>query len=111
MLRIRVAGADVILHPSGAAFLSAEQTLLVADAHFGKAVSFRRLGVPVPSGTTSETLDGLSAAIAATKPRRVVFLGDFLHSRRSHAAGTMGALAAWRAEHADLELTLVRGNH
>jgi hypothetical protein len=54
VLRIRVANADVVLHPSGAAFLSAEQTLLVADAHFGKAVSFRKLGVPVPSGTTTE---------------------------------------------------------
>ena len=28
-------------------------TLLVADAHIGKAVSFRALGVPVPRGTTS----------------------------------------------------------
>ena len=111
MLRIRIAGADMVLHPSGAALLLAEQTLLVADAHFGKAVSFRKLGVPVPSGTTTETLDELSAAVAATKARRVIFLGDFLHSRRSHAAGTMDALAAWRTEHAGLELTLVRGNH
>jgi len=111
MLRISVAGADVVLHPSGAALLSAEKTLLVADAHFGKAVSFRKLGVPVPSGTTTETLDELSGALEATSATRVVFLGDFLHSRRSHAAGTLGAIAKWRAEHADLALTLVRGNH
>jgi uncharacterized protein len=111
MLRIRVAGADVVLHPSGAALLSNEQTLLVADAHFGKAVSFRKLGVPVPSGTTTETLDELSAAVAATHARRIVFLGDFLHSRRSHAAGTLETLARWRARHAGLDLTLVRGNH
>jgi uncharacterized protein len=111
MLRISVAGADVVLHPSGAALLSAEKTLLVADAHFGKAVSFRKLGVPVPSGTTTETLDELSVALEATGATRVVFLGDFLHSRRSHAPGTLGAIAKWRAGHADLELTLVRGNH
>ena len=111
MLRIRVAGADVVLHPSGAALLSAEQTLLVADAHFGKAVSFRRLGVPVPSGTTSETLDALSSVLAATRARRLVFLGDFLHSRRSHAAATLAALRSWRARHEELEVTLVRGNH
>jgi uncharacterized protein len=111
MLRISIAGADVVLHPSGAALLSADKTLLVADAHFGKAVSFRRLGVPVPSGTTTETLDELSAAIEATRAKRVVFLGDFLHSRRSHAAGTLGSIANWRAQHTDLELTLVRGNH
>jgi uncharacterized protein len=111
MLRISVSGADVVLHPSGAALLSAERTLLIADAHFGKAVSFRKLGVPVPSGTTTETLDELSAAIEATRATRIVFLGDFLHSRRSHTAGTLGAIAKWRAEHADLDLTLVRGNH
>jgi uncharacterized protein len=111
MLRISVSGADVVLHPSGAALLSAEKTLLVADAHFGKAVSFRKLGVPVPSGTTTETLAELSAAVEATRATRIVFLGDFLHSRRSHAAGTLTAIAKWRAEHADLELTLVRGNH
>jgi DNA ligase-associated metallophosphoesterase len=111
MLRIRVAGTDAVLHPSGAVLLSAEQTLLVADAHFGKAVSFRKLGVPVPAGTTTETLDELSAVIASTRARRVVFLGDFLHSRHSHAAGTLAALARWRAAHTAIELTLVRGNH
>jgi uncharacterized protein len=111
MLRIRVADADVVLHPSGAALLSAEQTLLVADAHFGKAVSFRKLGVPVPQGTTTETLAELSAVVADTNARRIVFLGDFLHSRRSHAPDTLHALQRWRAKHSELELTLVRGNH
>ena len=91
MLRIRVAGADAVLHPSGAIILSAEQTLLIADAHFGKAVSFRKLGVPVPSGTTTENLDELSAVVAATKARRIVFLGDFLHSRHAHSAATLAA--------------------
>jgi len=111
MLRITLAGADLVLHPSGAVLLSEHKTLLVADAHFGKAVSFRKLGVPVPSGTTAQTLDELSGVIAATRARRVVFLGDFLHSRHSHAQGTLSALARWRAAHAALELTLVRGNH
>lgn len=111
MLRITLAGRDVLLHPSGAAFLSAQAMLLVADAHVGKAVSFRKLGVPVPRGTTTETLDKVSAALADTGARQVVFLGDFLHSARSHAQGTLAALAAWRERHADLPLTLVRGNH
>ena len=111
MLRITLAGLDVQLHSSGAAFLPAEQALLVADAHIGKAVSFRKLGVPVPQGTTTETLDGLSRVLEQTGAKRVVFLGDFLHSRRSHAAATLDALHRWRAGHAGLELTLVRGNH
>ena len=100
-----------MLHPSGALHLTAHGTLLVADAHFGKAVSFRKLGVPVPRGTTSETTTRLDAVIADTQARHVVFLGDFLHSARSHAAGTLAALHDWRARHPQLELTLVRGNH
>jgi DNA ligase-associated metallophosphoesterase len=111
MLRIKVAGADVILHPSGAACLAGHRTLLVADAHFGKAVSFRKLGVPVPSGTTSETLDTLDRALADTNAESIVFLGDFLHSRRSHARGTLDTIAAWRDRNAALQITLVRGNH
>ena len=111
MLRITLAGADLVLHPSGAVLLSEHKTLLVADAHFGKAVSFRRLGVPVPQGTTTENLDVLTAVIEATKAESVVFLGDFLHSRRSHAPATLGALARWRSRHDALGLTLVRGNH
>ncbi len=108
---IEVGGHTLALLPDKAAFLPDFATLLVADAHIGKAVSFRRLGVPVPRGTTAQTLAVLSGAIDAVGARRVVFLGDFLHSRRSHAAGTLAALAQWRARHARLELVLVRGNH
>ena len=111
MLKIRLAGQDALLHPSGALFLPAENTLLVADAHFGKAVSFRRLGVPVPRGTTSENVARLDAAIADTQARRLVFLGDFLHSARSHAPATLAVLQAWRERHPALAVTLVRGNH
>lgn len=111
MLDIELAGQAVGLHPSGALWLPGPRALLVADAHFGKAVSFRTLGVPVPRGTTTQTLSALSAAIAATGAAQVVFLGDFLHSKRAHAAGTQEALAHWRRAHAGLGLTLVRGNH
>jgi DNA ligase-associated metallophosphoesterase len=111
MFEIRLAGEDIALHASGAVSLPSQRTVLVADAHFGKAVSFRRLGVPVPRGTTTETLDRLSALMADTDAQRIVFLGDFLHSARSHAPGTLAAIGNWREQHRDLELTLVRGNH
>jgi uncharacterized protein len=106
-----VAGMRMHLLPQRAAYLPDVGTLLVADAHIGKAVSFRRLGVPVPPGTTSETLDRLARCIAASGARQVVFLGDFLHSARARAPDTLAALERWRVQHANLELTLVRGNH
>lgn len=108
---VEVGGERVVLLPERAAYVPAHAALLVADAHVGKAVSFRRLGVPVPRGTTSETLERLSALVEHHRPRHVVFLGDFLHSVRAHAASTLGAVARWRQRHAALRLTLVRGNH
>ena len=111
MVTVEVGGEALVLLPQKAAFLPSTHTLLVADAHFGKAVSFRRLGVPVPRGTTSENLVVLASLVARWQARRIVFLGDFLHSARSHAPSTLGAVARWRGEHAALELVLVRGNH
>lgn len=111
MVTIEVAGQALSLLPQKAAFLPESRTLLIADAHIGKATSFRSLGVPVPRGTTSETLDALSALIERHRAGRVVFLGDFLHSARSHAAETLAAVTRWRERHAALHLVLVRGNH
>ncbi len=111
MVTISVGGQPLTLLPQKAAFLPETNTLLVADAHIGKAVSFRKLGVPVPRGTTTETLAALTALVQQHGVRRIVFLGDFLHSARSHAPSTLGAVARWRQAHAALELTLVRGNH
>lgn len=99
------------LLPQRAAFDPDLGLLLVADLHLGKAVTYRTLGVPVPEATTDETLRRLDEALADTEARRVVFLGDLLHSRRSLAPGTLDAFERWCRTHADLALTLVRGNH
>ena len=111
MVTIEVAGQAMVLLPQKAALLPHSHTLLIADAHIGKATSFRALGVPVPGGTTSETLAGLQALVARHEVRRIVFLGDFLHSARSHAAATLAAVGRWRTQHPALQLVLVRGNH
>jgi len=111
MLIVEVGGEPLSLLPEKAAFLPRHRALLVADAHIGKAVSFRRLGVPVPRGTTTETLQRLTALVDRLQARHVVFLGDFLHSERALAPATLDALSRWRERHAGLDLTLVRGNH
>ncbi len=108
---ILAAGRPLTLLAEKAAFLAASRTLLVADAHIGKAVSFRRLGVPVPAGTTDETLALLTRLVQRLGAQRIVFLGDFLHSVRSLAPRTLAAVTRWRELHGALELTLVRGNH
>jgi DNA ligase-associated metallophosphoesterase len=104
-------GATLELLAQKAIWWSAERSLLVADAHIGKAVSFRRLGVPVPRGTTDETLDAVTALIDQHAAARVIFLGDLLHAARAQASATLDAFGRWRECHGGVELLLVRGNH
>lgn len=110
-LTVQVAGQAIELLPERAAYLPDRRMLLVADAHFGKAQAFRRLGVPVPEGTTQSNLRVLTALIARTGARQLVFLGDLLHARHGRAPAAMEAVAHWRASHADVVMHLVRGNH
>jgi DNA ligase-associated metallophosphoesterase len=110
-MHIDVRGVALLLLPGKAIWWPDERTLLVADAHIGKAVSFRRLGVPVPEATTGGNLDALDALLAAHDSRRIVFLGDLLHSRQARDAATLDAFSAWREQRSELELVLVRGNH
>lgn len=105
------AGIRLHLLPQRAVFLPEHGTLLVADAHIGKAHAFRRLGVPVPAGTTQGTMQRLSEAVTTTGAGHIVFLGDLLHAARGRSADTMATFARWRQAHANLQLTLVRGNH
>ena len=93
------------------AFAPDSGTLFVADVHIGKASSFRSLGVPVPSGTTSSTLDRLSQALEAFQATHLVILGDFIHARNGKSSDVMNALHAWRERWADVSMTLVEGNH
>jgi len=110
-LALELAGEQLWLLPQKAVYWPREAMLVIADIHFGKAAAFRSFGIPVPRGTTSENLDALDALIDATGARHVLFLGDFLHARASHAAGTQAAMLAWRQRRRGLALTLVRGNH
>ena len=111
MLRVELGGAALGLHPSGALWIEAERTWVVADAHFGKAQSFRSLGVPVPGGTTAANLQKLDVLLQGIGATRLVFLGDLLHSSRSLDGPLNTEFVQWREQHARLDVTLVRGNH
>jgi DNA ligase-associated metallophosphoesterase len=104
-------GTPARLLPQGALYLPGPDLLVVADAHFGKAATFRARGVPVPLGTTRGTLARLDAALAASAAGGIVFLGDLFHAREAHAADTLAALRDWRQRRPALRLMLVEGNH
>ena len=108
---VQLAGEELWLLPEKAIYWPAQQALLIADVHFGKAAAYRSLGQPVPQGTTHRNIAVLDGLLATLPCRQQIFLGDFLHGPGSHASATLKALADWRARNAELAMTLIRGNH
>lgn len=102
---------ELVLSAQRVAYSPAFNALFVADVHLGKAATFRSLGVPVPAGTTQENLSRLSESIEQLKPRVVYFLGDLLHAKAAHNPELLDKLHTWRLQHADVDMTLIRGNH
>ena len=111
MTEVDIAGERLVMLPERAMVWRARKTLFVADFHLGKAASFRSAGIPMPSGTTTENVERLERCIAAHGVKRLVFLGDFLHSAEGRAERTLARFAEWRASREDLDIVLVRGNH
>jgi uncharacterized protein len=99
------------LLPDRAVFFPANQTLLVADVHIGKAATFRSLGVPVPHGTTGSNLSRLTQLLEQTSATTLYILGDFFHGPVANQAGIVDELGQWRRRHNSVQIVLIGGNH
>ncbi|MEX2016843.1 MAG: hypothetical protein WD873_09365, partial [Candidatus Hydrogenedentales bacterium] len=74
-------GQTLDLLPQRAAYWREANTLLVADAHLGKAAAFRARGIALPPGTMAHTLRRLTDALLQTNAARLIVLRDWLHAR------------------------------
>lgn len=108
---VEISGERLLLLPERAAYWPKRRTLIAADLHLGKAASYRAGGIPLPGGITAATLERLDRALVLTAAERFICLGDLLHADSSRTAQTMAAVKAWRQEHRQLEMILIRGNH
>jgi DNA ligase-associated metallophosphoesterase len=104
-------GERLHLLPQRAIWWPAQDAVLVADVHIGKAATFRALGQPVPAGTTMANLQRLETLLRAFRARRLFVLGDFLHAPQARSPAILAALAAWRARLPDVACIVVEGNH
>lgn len=111
MHEILCAGETIGLLPGGAIWWPRARTLIAADLHLGKAASFRASGIPVPAGTTQETLDRLGALLGRWNATRLIVLGDFFHARSGLGDELRQSLRTWRAEHQAVAMQVVAGNH
>jgi uncharacterized protein len=116
-VRITIAGETVHLLPERALYWPRERALIVADLHVGKADVFRARGIPIPAGSSAQTLARLSQALAcaeeisAIPAAQIIVLGDFFHAKESLNESTLDALQRWRAAHNTIAITIVEGNH
>lgn len=111
MFETVVAGTRLILLGERIIYWPDASTMFLADAHFGKAATFRKAGLPVPAGTTQSMLTRLSSALERWRPKRLIVLGDLIHSQVRSARDFEEELVAWRSTQLPFEWLLVRGNH
>lgn len=112
MIDVEIAGSRLTLLADRALHWHAAATLLVADVHLGKGAALRRLGIAVPGGNSRDDLARLSALIATHRPQRLVILGDLFHAALGAGdAALVAAFAAFREQHARLDIVAIRGNH
>ena len=100
-----------MLCPDRAVYWPAGSALFIADPHFGKAATFRQVGLPVPEQTTVEDCARLNRLLDQTKAEILVILGDFLHSDLGRVSVVKDQLCEWRSGHTNLNIHLIRGNH
>ncbi len=101
-------GQDVLLLPEKALFLIENRTLLIADMHVGKAMHFRKSGMPLPADSSERDFQVLTDLIGTHQPQEVIFLGDLFHS---HQNAEWAALEMFLNNHSTIRFALVPGNH
>ncbi len=105
---IQLAGQEVVLLPQKALLLVQTRTLLVADMHVGKAMHFRKSGMPLPPDAAERDFEVLAGMIRTHPPEEVIFLGDLFHS---HQNTEWDVLQSFLNEHTGIRFALVPGNH
>ncbi len=101
----------LILSPERAIFWVQQRLLFLADVHFGKAMSFRRAGIAVPSGQTEQDLARMRALVTRFQPDKLLILGDLMHSKPAADEPWIAALSEFRIAHAPMRCQIIAGNH
>jgi metallophosphoesterase superfamily enzyme len=90
-----------------AVYLENLGTLVLADLHWGYAVSHRAAGNLLPVWGDDEIARRLLGLLADYEPREMVWLGDSLHT----LAGQEAAESFLRTKTLGIAVTIVSGNH
>ncbi|HUP81535.1 MAG TPA: metallophosphoesterase, partial [Pirellula sp.] len=110
-LDIRLHDVELTLLPERAVFSKEHSALFIADTHFGKDATFRKNGLPVPSGGCKDDLLLLLELINRTGATQLFILGDMFHARSSLAVDVVKEVGEFLACIPEMYIKLIRGNH
>lgn len=110
-MTIEVCNENLKLLPEKAFYWEKEKLLGFSDVHLGKAESFQKIGIPLPSETRAEDLNRMRKLVEELNPKKVVILGDFIHDKESWTLELIEDLQKFFQEHASIDWHLVLGNH
>jgi DNA ligase-associated metallophosphoesterase len=104
-------GEPLHLLPQRGVYRPSNDTLYITDTHWGKDATFRAHRIPLPEGTLHSDLTRLSNALHQTHAKRLVILGDLIHTEHSYTDSTIESVSHWRGSHPNLTIELITGNH
>ena len=109
-VEVNIGGHPMLALADRALFWPERSRLMLSDLHLGKADTFRRHGMALPTGGTTLDLDRMSSLAAATGARELWILGDFLHGSIKRQSWR-SQWDDWRVAHATLDIRVLTGNH
>lgn len=106
--QITIKGESLVLNNLRAMYWSREKALIASDLHIGKSAHFRKHGIPISVNVQHNDLERLSFLVSHYKPEKLIVVGDLFHAELNT---DMDLFKIWRAEHSDVEIILIKGNH
>ena len=110
MLDIHLGPVHMQVWPQRALYWPAQDCVLIADLHLGKADTLRQFGIAVPQQVQRSDLQRLSNLLTAVRPQRCLILGDLVHGRIV-GAETASLWNALLQAHPATRFELILGNH
>lgn len=103
---------EVTIYPGGAALLSSENILVVADLHLGCEAALEYEGLSIPRVQTKKIEEYMRRTIEQISPRRLVIAGDLKHNFSRNLVQEWNDVSRFVAHIRELvPLEVVKGNH
>lgn len=107
---LKVKDSPLWLLPEKAVFMPETATLLVADTHFGKSLTFQTRGIALPFQTELDDVLKIRSLQKELKAQRLIVLGDILHASSATDFLSLTPLFSSLAEPFET-VEFVLGNH